>query len=410
MDDSFTIISESKLEDFELSLKKLRAPGSQLLLCSETGKKADVVLLNSKPGQQVLFCVRWLISNPDIVSKHRSDLCSVEDFLAKCSEIIQNKKAKSEGLSFELAHELLQQICQNVRQKIMKQVESAFDEQIEKASSDLKMYISTSVFDAPLEDAKDENKALSGISNYPSYIQELIQFFIVNKVDRKFLLKETLEAHLEEFTLSAHEQDRINQIVKGILNKLFSELLFANKSIKRFNPTTDVTCRNFQIQPLYTYSGNGSLSVCFQVSRPAYFHGFSNYWGQVNTNVEYTISVGEAKNLANVLQVIQTTLKTQANAVIVSERQSASSSAELLDVPILLQENMWYNICMNPRTNGQNFNMFWGTGEDQIGNEIFADTRPDGLEIQLKTGLDESEYNSTYATIFPDFFISSALD
>lgn len=406
MDDSFTVINESKLEDFEALIKKLQNPEGSLLLCPETSKRADIILLDSKPGEQVLYCVRCLVTNPDIVGKHRHDLIPVDDFLEKCQEIIDNKKTKSEGISFDRATELIQLITNQAKDRLIKQVESAFQASIEKASGDFKTYISSSVFESPQEQDKEELKGLKGMENYPNNIQELVHFFIVNKIDRKFLLKDTLEACLQDFTLKKNEQDRIDSIVRGVLSSMFAELMYLNKSIKRFNPTTDITCRNFQIQPLYTYSGNGSLSMCFMVSRAAYFHGFSNFLGQVNTPVEYTISVGEAKNLNQVLKVIQTTLKVNADAVVVSERQSANSSAEVFDSPLPLQENVWYNICMNPRTNGANFNIYWGTGVNNTGTNLFKDRRECGLEITLKSGTDDNCGNSTYATIFPDFFIS----
>ena len=383
------------------------------LKCPETGRPAVAILTKATPKQQTLFCVKCLVDKFEEIIPQRSNLILLEDFFSMLERQIEMKEGTKDIISEEKVVSSISAISQSVKAAIHSEIDKSYSQHVESAENEMRQYCQLVIKGQPESVISEgqiplilKSELWEAPHSLPPSMRALVQFYLENMIDRKMLLSETLEeANNNIYELDVSTKKAVERLVKNLLVKEMSSLLFANKFIKKLNPEMDIIKRMSSIQPLYAYAQNGNLSLSFKVSRPAVFYGFNNYQSNVETRVRYTLSRGEAKNLLDVILAWDSTLRDPQQAIVITDQQTNQTSAEMLEKPIQLEAEVWYNITMNPNEN-RNINMYWGNGTNIGGGNTQILTNQNQTEVHFKNGTDDNCGNGTYAHIFPDFFIS----
>ena len=374
--------------------------------CPATNRDAVAILLRAKAGQQSIFCVKCMVEKSEELARVKKDLVPLEDFLINVEDQINLLENKKDTISEKEAIEFLDRVMQRLKEQVMLQIESTYDKSITEVTAELKTYIGL-VTSGAVKDESEKMEVAKALEETPSTIPEqlsdAVQFYNVNMIDRKMLLKESLKEAMEA-EVNKQILDQFTLHLERLLKTVASSLLFENKFFRKFNPETDIIRRLTNIQPFYQYAMNGNLSLSFKVDHPSIFYGFSNYQATDNFRVKYTISEGESKNLNNVLLEFESNLRTANNSHVLSQQQSASTSAELFASPLVLEPEIWYNISMNP-IEQRNITMYWATATNQQGTLDQGFRLNSGKEVRFKGGLDDNCGNSSYAHIYADFYI-----
>jgi hypothetical protein len=374
--------------------------------CPSTNREAVAILIRAKPNQQSVFCVKCLVERSDELAKVKKDLLLLEDFLKNIDDQVTLLENKKDTISEKEANEMLDRVMLNLKNSLIQQIETAFDQSLIVIPAELKTYISLITSEAMQNEPevdKVEKAQQEMPTTAPHQLKEAMLFYTLNMVDRKMLLKETL-SDAQKTCLTKETKEQVNLLVERVLKTAANTILYENKFIRKFNPESDIIRRMNNIQPVYQYSMNGNLSLSFKVDHPAIFYGFSNYQATENFRVRYTISVGESKNMNNVLLEFESTLRTANDAIELSQQQTERTSAELFELPLVLEPEVWYNISMNP-IEQRNIMMYWATATNQQGMPDQGFKLQSGKEVRFKGGLDDNCGNSTYAHIYADFYI-----
>lgn len=366
--------------------------------CPITGKPVEAVLLNSKEGEQAMFCAKCMIMQSGFLALKKNQVILYEDLLDSVGRLMDKSKQMEETFTKKDAQDLLKRIMDKNRRDTHKAIEEYFESSMKKESADLMGYID-SLYHKP--DSLLPNDPVP--ANLPEELRRVAAFYKVNSLDRKKLLEETtagITSKIEKVDIN-----RIDIATKMLMLRINNNLLYENKYIKIWNPEVDVVNRLLTLQPLYTYSGAGNLSFSFKVDQPTYFFGFAVYQAQQEYRVRFTISQGEVKTLNAVIREFNSTLKVEGAAINVSSKQTARTSAELFDVPILLEAGEFYNISMNA-IDHQNFNMHWGNGCHPSCTQQGETTLASGTRITFKNAADDNCGNGMYAHIYADLFLA----
>jgi len=392
------------LEKIKATVASLKSNPAQIR-CPSTDRQAVAILLRAKPNQQSVYCVKCLVEKSDELARVKKDLVLFEDFLKNVEDQIHLLENKKDTISQKEATDLLDRVMQQIKNKVLLQIETTYDKFVEEATADLKNYIGQVT--AGASQVQPEQAELAKIvqeapSTAPEHLREAILFYTLNMVDRKMLLKDTL-AEAQESELPRQTAAQLTRLVELLLKSAANTLLFENKFVRKFNPETDIIRRMTNLQALYPYNMNGNLSLSFKLDQQAIFYGFSNYQASENFRVRYTVSAGESKNLNQVLLEFESTLRTPETAVVLSQQQTDRTSAELFAEPLVLEAEIWYNLSMNP-IEQRNISMYWGTAPNQQGTNEQGFRLESGKEARFKGGLDDNCGNSTYAHVYADFY------
>ena len=383
--------------------------GDCQIKCPVTRKDVAAVNLYAKPGQQSMYCVNCLISSN---TKDKKDLLSLDDLWEVISIILQTKRKAEEYIDETTANAQLSKSVDNLRSALVKQIDQTVVSQLPEITKSLREYIHEQVFGMQTSSAPQKQEAIAlaklckpgDTEAMPSDLAKAVKFYLENRFDKKLLLRDSLKDTSAGYILSERDKEKVTALVKSMMKAVVNKITADNLMTKLFTGDTDLIHRSLNLAGMYDYGVGGNLSLSFRVNQHATLFGFSNYHGSQAFRVRYTISIGERKDPNNIVHEWESNLRTLQDLVRVAERQTQASSAEMLDVPLSLEPETWYNVSMVCIEGGQRLMMNWGNG--QGGGNTQMITGHEGVQVTFKVGTDDTSGNGTYAHIYPDFFTS----